>query len=407
MKNYRFYSFWIAQTSISLADVVYIMVITTYIYQKTESILFASLFPFFKAVTRLIAGLSAPLILQNTSISKALVNLQITKAILITLLLLGFTFLTSHIYILFTYILILSFVEGWGSPLLNSIVPQIVVKEELVKANSLLSISNQAVQIGGYTLTGFIVVKIGHNSTLLITTVLLWFSIICLYIAIRSLYNQVTENQGASKWTLMKEGWIHLWSNPTLRVVTLMDVIEGVASQIWVGAITLVYVKEILHKGEQWWGYINASYYIGTIVGGFITIYLAKKIQKNLILSMAIGSFLFSVLTLLYGLNSIPLLSLLLCIAMGPAYQIRDVAQQTAFQINIDVSLLPKVYASRGVLLSTISSLSIFIVGMIAEYLGIRMVYIFGAALICISAGLSFVLLKTKNEQVNAHNIIG
>ena len=400
MKNYRFYSFWIAQTTISLADVVYIMVITTFIYQKTESVLFASLFPFSKALTRLIAGLSAPLILQNTSTSKALINLQITKSILITLLLLGFTFLTSHIYILFTYIMILSFVEGWGSPLLNSIVPQIVLKEELVKVNSLLSISNQAVQIGGYTLTGFIVVKIGYTSTLLITAVLLWISIVCLYIAIRSLYNEVRENQGASKWTLMKEGWIHLWSNSTLRLVTLMDVIEGIAGQIWVGAMTLVYVKEILHKGEQWWGYINASYYIGTIVGGVITIYLAKKIQKNLVISMAAGSFLFSVLTLLYGLSSIPVLSLILCIAMGPAYQIRDVAQQTAFQINIDVSLLPKVYASRNVLLSTVSSISIFIVGVIAEYFGIRMVYIFGAVLICISAGLSFVLFKTKNTTL-------
>ncbi|ENQ3106964.1 Major Facilitator Superfamily protein [Bacillus sp. 491mf] len=400
MKNYRFYSFWIAQTTISLADVVYIMVITTFIYQKTESVLFASLFPFLKALTRLLAGLSAPLILQNISTSKALVNLQITKGILITLLLLGFTFLTSHTYILFTYIMILSFVEGWGNPLLNSIVPQIVLKEELVKVNSLFSISNQAVQIGGYTLTGFFVVKIGYTPTLLITTILLWISIVCLYIAIRSLYNEIRENEGASKWTLMKEGWIHIWSNSTLRLVTLMDVIEGIAGQIWVGAITLVYVKEILHKGEQWWGYINASYYIGTIAGGLITIYLAKKIQKNLIISMAAGSFLFSVLTLLYGLSSIPVLSLILCIAMGPAYQIRDVAQQTAFQTNIDVPLLPKVYASRDVLLSTVSSISIFIVGVIAEYLGIRMVYIFGAVLICISAGLSFVLFQAKNTDL-------
>ncbi|MEH6891793.1 MFS transporter [Bacillus sp. JJ864] len=400
MKSYRFYSFWIAQTTISLADVVYIMVITTFIYQKTESVLFASLFPFLKALTRLIAGLSAPLILQNTSTSKALVNLQIIKSILITFLLLGFTFLTSHIYILLTYILILSFVEGWGSPLLNSIVPKIVLKEELVKANSLLSISNQAVQIGGYTLTGFIVVKMGYTSTLLITAVFLWISIVCLYFAIRSLYNQKREQQGASKWTLMKEGWIHLWSNSTLRLVTLMDVIEGIAGQIWVGTITLVYVKEILHKREQWWGYINASYYIGTILGGIITIYLAKKIQTNLVLSMATGSFLFSILTLLYGLSSMPLLSLILCIAMGPAYQIRDIAQQTALQTNIDVTLLPKVYASRNVLLSTVSSISIFIVGVIAEYFGIRMVYIFGAVLICISAGLSFVLFKTKNMDL-------
>ncbi|MGF9967060.1 hypothetical protein [Bacillus rhizoplanae] len=153
-----------------------------------------------------------------------------------------------------------------------------------MKANSSLSISNQAVQIGGYTLTGLIVVKIGHIPTLLITAVLLWISTVCLYIAIRSFYDQITQNHEASKWTLMKEGWIHLWSNSTLRLVTLMDVIEGIAGQIWIGTITLVYVKEILHKGEQWWGYINASYYIGTIVGGFITIYLAKRFKKILYL---------------------------------------------------------------------------------------------------------------------------
>ncbi|MFD3445928.1 MFS transporter [Microbacteriaceae bacterium 4G12] len=403
MKNHSFYSFWIAKTTISLADVVYIMVITTYIYQGTGSVLLASLFPFLKALTGLIAGLSAPLLLQNKSMSKVLINLQVIKAILITLLLVGFTALTSHIYILLGYILILSFVEGWGSPLLNSIVPQIVPRDELVKANSSLALSNQIVQIGGYTLTGFLVVKIGYTSTLLITAILLWISIFCLYIAVRPLHNQKTQNQSASKWSLMKEGWIHIWNNSTLRLITLMDIIEGIAGQIWVGAITLVYVKEVLHKGEQWWGYINASYYIGTILGGLVTVYLAKKIQKNLIFSMATGSFIFSTLTFLYGLSSIPFLSLLLCVAMGPAYQIRDVAQQTAFQTNIDASLLPKVYASRGVLLSAISSISIFIIGAISEYLGIRMVYIFGAILICISAVLSFVLLKTKNKETSAH----
>ncbi|WP_051291613.1 hypothetical protein [Fictibacillus gelatini] len=155
----------------------------------------------------------------------------------------------------------------------------------------------------------------------------------------------------------------------------------------------------LLHKGDEWWGYINASYYIGTIAGGLITLYMAKTIQKNLILSMATGSVFFSAFTFLYGMSSIPGLSLILCVLMGPAYQVRDVAQQTAFQTNIDATLLPKVYASRNVLLSTISSLSIIIVGAISEYAGIRMVYLFGAGLICLSTGLSFVLLKTKNKE--------
>ncbi|MGG2015209.1 MFS transporter [Bacillus sp. S10(2024)] len=184
-----------------------------------------------------------------------------------------------------------------------------------------------------------------------------------------------------------------------LRMVTLMDMIEGIAGSIWVGAITLVYVKEALHQSVQWWGYINSSYYIGTILGGIFTLWLAKKIQKHLILSMAIGSALFSILTLLYGLSSIPILSLILCLGMGPAYQLRDVAQQTALQTNVDSALLPKVYASRSIILSTITSFSISLVGLIADVIGIRWVYILGASLIAFSAMLSFTIIKIQKRQ--------
>lgn len=224
-----------------------------------------------------------------------------------------------------------------------------------MKANSSLSITTQSVQIAGYSFTGFAVINWGHNSTLVFNVALLWVSVLALYITSKYFINNVeVQAENKSKWALMNEGWGILWSNQTLRMVTLMDVIEGMAGSIWIGAITLVYVKEALNQGEQWWGFINASYYIGAIFWGIITLFIAKTIQKHLIFSMAIGSLLFSIFTLIYGLTSIPILALLLCVAMGPAYQIRDVAQQTAFQINIQTEHLPKVYASQGILLSTV-----------------------------------------------------
>jgi 4-hydroxybenzoate polyprenyltransferase len=119
---------------------------------------------------------------------------------------------------------------------------------------------------------------------------------------------------------------------------------------------------------------------------------------------MAPGSFLFSILTLLYGLNSTPLLALLLCVAMGPAYQIRDVAQQTSFQSSIDHALLPQVYASRGILLSTISASSIALVGFVSDQFGIKMVYILASILIFLSAILSFTLnhKAERNSSVSS-----
>lgn len=404
MKRGRFLYYWTAHSSISLAGVVYIMVLTTFMYQESGSAFIAALFPLFNAVARLVAGLTAPLVMEKFGFSKLLVRLQVMKALLLTALVIAFPYISSQVSVLCMFILFIAFTEGWGNPLIQSMVPRVVAPDRLVKANSSLSVTSQSLQIAGYTFTGFLVVRFGHMPTLIMSCVLIWVSVLCLWIAARSMKEKEPAAAGGAKtgWEVIREGWFYLWRNPTLRIVTMMDMIEGIAGTIWVGAITLVYVKEVLHQGEAWWGFINASYYIGAIAGGLLMLLLSSFIQKNLIPCMAAGSAVFSLLTLWYGLNSIPIMALILCIAMGPAYQLRDVAQQTALQSSVDQELLPKIYASRDILLSTVTSLSIAFMGLIADTLGIRMVYIAGSICIAISAGLSFALLRLQRKSAIA-----
>lgn len=404
MKRGGFLYYWTAHSSISLAGVVYIMVLTTYMYQESGSAFIAALFPLFNAVARLVAGLTAPLVMEKFGFSKLLVRLQVMKALLLTALVIAFPYISSQVSVLCMFILFIAFTEGWGNPLIQSMVPRVVAPERLVKANSSLSVTSQSLQIAGYSFTGFLVVRFGHMPTLIMSCVLIWISVLCLWIAARSMREKGPAAAGRAKpgWEVIREGWFYLWRNSTLRIVTMMDMIEGIAGTIWVGAITLVYVKEVLHQGEAWWGFINASYYIGAIAGGLLMLLLSSFIQKNLIPCMAAGSAVFSLLTLWYGLNSIPIMALILCIAMGPAYQLRDVAQQTALQSSVDQELLPKIYASRDILLSTVTSLSIAVMGLIADTLGIRMVYIAGSICIAISAVLSFALLRLQRKSALA-----
>lgn len=404
MKRGGFLYYWTAHSSISLAGVVYIMVLTTFMYQESGSAFIAALFPLFNAVARLVAGLTAPLVMEKFGFSKLLVRLQVMKALLLTALVIAFPYISSQVSVLCMFILFIAFTEGWGNPLIQSMVPRVVAPDRLVKANSSLSVTSQSLQIAGYTFTGFLVVRFGHMPTLIMSCVLIWVSVLCIWIAARSMKEKEPAAAGGAKtgWEVIREGWFYLWRNPTLRIVTMMDMIEGIAGTIWVGAITLVYVKEVLHQGEAWWGFINASYYIGAIAGGLLMLLLSSFIQKNLIPCMAVGSAVFSLLTLWYGLNSIPIMALILCIAMGPAYQLRDVAQQTALQSSVDQELLPKIYASRDILLSTVTSLSIAVMGLIADTLGIRMVYIAGSICIAISAGLSFALLRLQRKSAIA-----
>jgi len=397
MKKSPFYSYWLAKTSIALADVVYIMVVTTFIYQQTESAFVASLFPLFRAVASLLAGLSSPLLYAKYPFKRLLVGLQGTKALILTALLAAFGPIADHIYALLAVVLAISFMEGWGNPLLNSALPRIVPRDGLAKANGALGIASQSVQIAGYSFTGLAVVAWGHVPVMAANVGLLWLSTLALVYTARS-FGDLDVEPGAkpSRTALLKEGWLILWRNRTLRTVTLMDVIEGLAGGIWIGALTLAYVKTALHQGEQWWGYINASYYAGSILGGILAIRIAAAIQKRLIASMAVGSLLFSALTLIYGLTSLPWLALLLCVAMGPASQVRDVAQQTAIQSSARPEQLPKVFASHGILLSLTTGASIFLMGFVADYVGIRAVYVLGAILVFCSAALSFALLRTR-----------
>lgn len=53
-------------------------------------------------------------------------------------------------------------------------------------------------------------------------------------------------------------------------VLLVMEVLEGMVVGVWVLVIVYVFVKEILNKNEVWWGYINSSFFVGMVFGGFV-----------------------------------------------------------------------------------------------------------------------------------------
>ncbi|WP_377865946.1 MFS transporter [Bacillus sp. R86525] len=384
---------------ITLADIVYVMIITTHIYITTKSATITALFPLLQVITNLIANISAPLIMNWLPSYTLLYTLQWLKTALLLLLMILFPVLSTNILALLTFIFFISLCSGWSAPLLYSILPRLTPKEKLVKVNSIFSFSTQIAQAAAYSFTSIIVLLIGATSTLMINNILMIFGCIALHFSLRSIHTEQVTEPSASKSTALLEGWKLLFHHPSLRTVTLMDLIETFAGTIWIGAITMAYVTTVLHKGEEWWGYINTSYYVGTLIGGLIAWRMSSYIQNNLIRSMALGSLMFSILTFLYGVTSNAFIALFLCILMGPCYQIRDISQTTVLQSSVSPSLLSKMYTAHGALLSTASGLSMLSVGIITDTFGVRTIYIIASFLILCSACLSFSLLKYQKTE--------
>ncbi|PEX86394.1 MFS transporter [Bacillus cereus] len=384
---------------ITLADIVYVMIITTHIYMTTQSATLTALFPLLQVITNLTANISAPFIMNRFPSYKLLFTLQWTKTILLLLLMILFPALSTNSLALLTFVFFISLCSGWSAPLLYGILPRLTPKEKLVKVNSIFSFSTQIVQAAAYSFTSIIVLLIGVTSTLMINNILMIFGCVALHFSLRSIHTERETETSSSTKTALLEGWKLLFQHPSIRTVTYMDLIETFAGTIWIGAITMAYVTTILHKGEEWWGYINTSYYVGTLIGGLLAWRMSSYIQNNLIRSMAIGSLLFSMLTFLFGITSNAFIALFLCILMGPCYQIRDISQTTVLQSSVTPSLLSKMYTAHGALLSTASGLSMLSVGIITDMFGVRTIYIIASLLILCSACLSFRLLKHQNTQ--------
>ncbi|KMY19217.1 MFS transporter [Bacillus pumilus] len=395
----KFWCYTGSKSLLMLSDILFLMTITLVIYQDTQSVAYAAVFPLIRTLCQLLAGLISPVLTAHFHADRLLKWVPLLRIGMLVVFTTQFHFFQQHLIWLFSAFILISITGGFISPLLQSIMPMLVPANQLVKANSTASIFHQSVQIAGYSFTGMLVLLIGPFYLMWASCFMIALSYLFI-IPVFSLLKQEDTVQKANTKNRFKDGWMIIWTNKTVRTLTFMDVSENIAGALWVGPVTLAFVTLVLKEGGEWWGFINAAYYIGAIIGGILATWLSRFIQKKLLLFMAAGSFIYAVLTILFALNSLPWLALLLCILMGPAYQIRDVSQQTILQTETPVHDLSKVYSAQYVLSSISVSLSIFFVGLIADTFGTRFVYLLGGLFVLVCSGIAILaFIKQKKES--------
>ncbi|MGE6631666.1 MFS transporter [Bacillus sp. NPDC077027] len=395
--------FWLyisAKSLLIFSDILFIMTMTFFMYEETQSAAYAALFPLIRTFCQLLSGFVSPVLTDRFGANRLLYSIPLVRLGLIFLFTIQFDLFQEHSSLLFVALILISIAGGIVSPLNQAIMPILIPADQLVKANGISSILNQIVQVAGYSFTGVIVMFIGPAPTFGLTAIVTGTSYLLLLPILPMLKSENTK-QTAHAWQSMKEGWMAIWQNKTIRTLTFMDFCENMAGAIWIGAITLVFVTQELGETKDWWGFINAAYYVGAILGGVVAALLSRLIQKHLLINMAMGSIIYAILTITYGFTAIPWVAIFLCILMGPAYQIRDVSQQTILQTEAPVHLLSKVYAAHYVLSSVSVGLSVFMVGVIADIYGVRVVYILGGSfvLLCSSFAILYLLAKASITQ--------
>ncbi|MDD9791706.1 MFS transporter [Priestia megaterium] len=398
--SFRF--LWMGQSLANCGDVFYIVGLITTIYVATGSATYMALVPFFITTSRFISGVIAPLIIDRTRLKLMLAYSQLGKTVII-LLLAGFSriFLSSDtIFLIFLFVIVISFLDGWANPASNALLPKLVEPNDLVKANSFLAILDQTIRLGGWPVGGILVAVVGGDNVIWLTFLLFGASTIMMALIKDNDEDVMMDKKPKiSKWDTLKEGWVTIWQTPPLRTISIVDFIESIANVVWVAAIIYVYVDQVLQTSEQWWGYINASFFAGLMIGGILSLKWSHLVNQHLVMFIVVGAFLVSLTTLIFGLISTPWMALVIAMLFGMANQIKAVAQQTTTQTSVAHRLLPKVYSAKDAIISATFGVSSLSLGYLTDLFGVRFTFLLAATLLFLSA--IFVVVNRKDLKLN------
>ncbi len=417
-----FYYLWGTQSAANSADVLYIMALTVLVLDHTGSLISATLVPLFRSLSQMLSGLIAPLLIARFNLSRLLLLSQTGQFLFFAAMAvyLGVQGSSASLFILFTLIFAMSFLDGWTVPVRNALVPRLTrSREGLLRANGLLSVSDQIVQFAGWGLSGIIIVWIGTSSTLLLTAVIYALAAL-LTLRIKepqtgSETNNPADNAAGrlavpSRGSVLTEGWKIIWRTPSLRALTAIDAIDMLGGSVWVGAFTLSFVQEALGQGEEWWGFINSIYFAGTIGGGLLVISAVRRISSTLLRYMLIGMAGYGLLTFLYAINTHLVTALILVLVMGPFAELSAVTRRTLVQHSVNSEQLPKVLSAQAAILHLFFCISLLGMAWTAETFGIVKLYVFAACLTCSAVAVGIIYAKSlrnieessfRNEQTH------
>ncbi|MDW2877360.1 MULTISPECIES: MFS transporter [Bacillaceae] len=367
MKSKSFRSLWIGQSLANLGDVFYIVGLISILYSVTGSPVYLALLPFLNMAGRAVSGAISPLMLNKYKLKSMLVSSQVSKTLALFILS-GRLWLQSSPEIMFVLVLIfvIAFFDGWALPASDAMLPRLVEKEELMKANSFLALLNESIQLGGWALGGILTAAAGGQNVIWLT--LAFYAVSSLMMQLindKTPFQSNTEKQ--STVNVLLEGWISIWTQPVLRSFHVVILIEAIANVVWIAAILYVFVAEVLKAGEAWWGYINTSFFMGLILGGVICKKFSSIFEKNMKLTLISASFGVAIVTLLFGANSLAWAALLLVFLSGLIHQIKGIILYTYIQKEVAAEELPKVFSAQHTLVSMAFALSTVLFGAMAE----------------------------------------
>ncbi len=245
---------------------------------------------------------------------------------------------TAELWMLVALSAVHGVVSAAGMPAMAGIMPSLVPRDELQRANALMSLVRSGLVIVGPTLSALLVVGVGAGWALAVDA-LTWLASAVL-LGFVSLPTRERQGPGASTWSELREGWTYFRSTQWLWVVVLgFGVLNAIHAGPWF-TLGPLHAKDTI--GEEGWGLVLSAEAVGLLV--MTLVMLRVPLQRPLLWGM-LGVSLLGVPIFLFGAQPLLLVLVAAAFVAGAGTEVFSMGWNLAMQENVPDEMLSRVYS--------------------------------------------------------------
>ncbi|WP_270574649.1 MFS transporter [Bacillus glycinifermentans] len=340
----------------------------------------------------LIAPLISPLMKTNT-LKFWMFSADITRSIL--MLLIPFFYFNgfSPLWFIISLMLIHSATGASYDPASVSLIPQIVTRDLIQKANATIESSVQVVKLAAVMFCGILIAVIGAANTMLLTFPLYIISASLVFLIKYKLKDNKTKdkesNQKGTYMRKLKRGFVLVRNHQILFPLAIYCIFLNLGAAPW-EALSAVYISEDLNGGS--------------VIHSFLMGFILTKVRINRYgLLFVTAGIVEGTAFFITGMNSYLLLVLTAAFVLGSTISAINVPEHTIIQTSVAEEDQPQVFAVIRMTSHVMIPLGALVSGYAATVFGAGKVIAFGG-LVEILAGVSILTLtklsKTKRADL-------
>lgn len=341
----------------------------------------------------LISSLLTPLITAKISLNQLLTISQGVKTAVILGLALYVQWVGDRPMIVLVFLLIamVAFLDGCANPIRQSLLPHYVEERDLLRANSIAETVIQSIQVGSWF--------VGSSLLLLFTPSRLIWGVVVLFhrnLAFKASTRCGTYGTSTNKEMVVNYGRVAIHPSNACTKSSCTYGFTGIDGRSSVGRSDFTCLcRRSIAGFFSMVGLSQRHFFIGMIIGSMICLKWTKFIERKKAMFISGGALLSAIFTLCFAVSITPFMALLCSLLIGLCGQLKNIPQQTIIQTSISKEKLPTVYTSLNVIVTGVFGLSSFMMGMLSEWYGIRVVFFLSASLLLL---VSVIAYKNKTS---------